>query len=129
MRYGFCGFFTIKPQTALHHAMRYIVTCGMMQLCHFAGDFGAVYAVWWTPLIKTLSLPPKKKKKTSISYFLIAPYPNILYKYIYIYKKGNSRDTKNFITFATTCHVASYEWWKYRPTIWHPSFTTCYLIN
>ena len=42
MRYGLCGFLILKPQTALHHA----VWCGAVQLFHFAGSFGAVYAVW-----------------------------------------------------------------------------------
>ena len=53
---GLCGFFIIKPQTALHHAVWCTVTCGAVQLCHFAGGFGAVfvvYVVWWTLLIST----------------------------------------------------------------------------
>jgi len=32
-----CGFLIIKLQTALHYVMR---------LCHFVGNFGAIFAVW-----------------------------------------------------------------------------------
>ena len=49
MRCGLCGFLIIKPQTTLHHTVRYTITCGAMRLCHFASGFGAVcavYAVW-----------------------------------------------------------------------------------
>ena len=27
-------------------AMRYTITCGAIQLCHFTGSFSAVFAVW-----------------------------------------------------------------------------------
>ena len=50
---GLCGFYIIKPQTALHHAVQCTVTCGAVRLCHFVGGFGAVCVVWWTPLITT----------------------------------------------------------------------------
>ena len=46
MRCGLCGFLIIKPQTALHHAVRCTITCGAMRLYHFAGGFGAVCAVY-----------------------------------------------------------------------------------
>ena len=45
MRYGLCSFYIIKPQTALHHAMQCTITCGAVRLCHFVGDFAAVFAV------------------------------------------------------------------------------------
>ena len=44
-----CSFYIIKPQTALHHAVRCTVTCDAVRLCHFASGFGTVfvvYAVW-----------------------------------------------------------------------------------
>ena len=41
-----CGFFIIKLQTALHHAVWCTITCGAVWLCYFAGGFGAVFAVW-----------------------------------------------------------------------------------
>ena len=49
MQYGLCGFLIIKPQIALHYAVRCIVTCGAVWLCHFVGGFGAIFvvcAVW-----------------------------------------------------------------------------------
>ena len=41
---GLCSFLIINPQTALYHtvwygAMRCTITCGAVQLCHFAGSF------------------------------------------------------------------------------------------
>ena len=45
MRCRLCGFLIIKPQTALHHAVWCNITCGAVQLYHFAGDFGAVFVV------------------------------------------------------------------------------------
>ena len=39
-------FFIIKLQTALYHAVRCTITSGAVRLCHFTGDFGAVYAVY-----------------------------------------------------------------------------------
>ena len=34
MRCGLCGFLIIKPQTALHHAVRCNITCGaVIPLC------------------------------------------------------------------------------------------------
>ena len=48
MRCGLCGFLIIKPQTTLHYAcgaVRCNITCGAVRLCHFAGGFGAVFAV------------------------------------------------------------------------------------
>ena len=45
MRCGLCGFLIIKPQTALHHAVRCTITCGAVWLYHFADGFGAVFAV------------------------------------------------------------------------------------
>ena len=45
VRCGLCGFLIIKPQTVLHHAVRCIITCSAVWLCHFAGGFGAVFAV------------------------------------------------------------------------------------
>ena len=46
VRCGLCGFLIIKPQTTLHLAMRCNITCGAIQLCHFAGGFGAVCAIY-----------------------------------------------------------------------------------
>ena len=52
MRCTLYSFLIIKPQTALHHAMRCIITYSAVRLCYFAGGFGAiftvcaVYAVW-----------------------------------------------------------------------------------
>ena len=45
VRCGLCGFLIIKSQTALHHAVQCNITCGAVQLCHFEGSFGAVFAV------------------------------------------------------------------------------------
>ena len=42
---GLCDFLIIKSQTALHHAVWYIITCSAVWLCHFIGGFGAVFAV------------------------------------------------------------------------------------
>ena len=44
-------------------------------------------------------------------------------KFINQKNKSNVRDIKNFTTFATTCHVASYEWWT------PPLFTVCHMIS
>ena len=45
MRCGLCGFLIIKPQIALYH----VEWCGAIllaiRLCHFTGDFGAIFAV------------------------------------------------------------------------------------
>ena len=42
-----CGFIIIKLQLALPHAVWCgAVQCGAVRLCHFAGGFNAVYAVW-----------------------------------------------------------------------------------
>ena len=53
--------------------VRCIVTCGAVRLYYFAGGFGVVFAVWWTPLswtvhgytvnAKSQHLQLKKKKK------------------------------------------------------------------
>ena len=52
------GFLIIKPQTALHHAVQCIVTCGAIML--FCGHFFFFFcAVWWTPLIKGINRPTK----------------------------------------------------------------------
>ena len=47
---GLYGFLIIKPQTALHHAVwcgvvRCKITCGAVQLYHFADGFDVVFAV------------------------------------------------------------------------------------
>ena len=36
---------------ALCSAVHYYLRCDAVQLCHFASDFGAFFAVWWTPLL------------------------------------------------------------------------------
>ena len=33
--------------------VRCTVTCSVMWLCHFTGDFSAIFAIWWTPLLVT----------------------------------------------------------------------------
>ena len=40
------SFLIIKSQTVLHHTVRCTVTCGLVQLCHFAGDFGVVFMIY-----------------------------------------------------------------------------------
>ena len=41
MRCGLCGFLIMKLQTALHHAVRCIVTCGAVMLfCRWFMRFG-----------------------------------------------------------------------------------------
>ena len=52
-----CGFLNIKPHCTMWcGAVRCTITCGAVWLCHFADDFGvifaicAVYAIWWTLL-------------------------------------------------------------------------------
>ena len=52
MRCSLCGFYIIKPQTALHHAVQCTVTCGAVRLYHFTGGFGVVFAVC-TVLVNT----------------------------------------------------------------------------
>ena len=84
-----CGFLIIKLQIALHHAvwcgaMRYIVTCGVVRLCHFSSSFDAIFAVWWT----LLCIRNCCQKLTMI-----------IYIYIYIYMKTN--DVSNFIKIVT----------------------------
>ena len=39
MRCSLCNFLIIKPQTTLHYAIQYTITCGGVQLYHFTGDF------------------------------------------------------------------------------------------
>ena len=51
MQCSLCDFLIIEPQTALYHvvwcgAVQCTITCGAVRLYHFAGSFGAVYAVW-----------------------------------------------------------------------------------
>jgi len=50
-------------------------------------------------------------------------------KFINQKNKSNVRDIKNFITFATTHHLASYEWWRCGPIIWPPLFTACHMTS
>ena len=94
---GLCGFLIIEPQTILHH----VVWCGAGRLCHFAGDFGAVfvvcavYAIWWTPLHTTTNtafiLLPFHSNilillfLLSLSFTLSNFHLNNIYIYIYIY--------------------------------------------
>ena len=50
------SYYKIANRTAPCGAVQCTITCGVVRLCHFTGDFGAiftictVYAVWWTPL-------------------------------------------------------------------------------
>ena len=48
MRCGLCGFFNYKTAncTTPCSAVRCTITCDTVWLCHFAGGFGAVFAVW-----------------------------------------------------------------------------------
>ena len=41
-----CGFLIIKPQIALHYAVRFTVAYGAVRLCLFASGFGEICAVW-----------------------------------------------------------------------------------
>lgn len=45
MRYCLYSFCIIKSQTALHHAVRYTITCGAVRLYYFADGFGVVCMV------------------------------------------------------------------------------------
>ena len=49
-----CSFLIIKPQIALHHELWCTITCDAVLLCYFAGGFGAICVVWWTPLITVI---------------------------------------------------------------------------
>lgn len=54
-----CYLLIIKPQIALHHEVRCIVTCSVVRLCNFIGGFDAVlmvYVVWGTPLILNIHM-------------------------------------------------------------------------
>ena len=42
---GLCGFLIIKSQTALHYAVWCTITCSAVQLCHFVGGFGVIFAI------------------------------------------------------------------------------------
>ena len=51
MRCGLCGFFILKPQTALHHVVwcgtvHYYLRCDVMRLCHFTGDFDVIFTIF-----------------------------------------------------------------------------------
>ena len=59
VRCSLYSFLIIKSQITLHHVVRCTITCSVVRLCHFAGSFGAVFAVravytvLWTPLLAT----------------------------------------------------------------------------
>ena len=89
-----CGFLIIKPQTALYHAVRYIVTCNAVRLCYFADGFGAIFAicaVWWTLLIPTLSCYKK-------SYFFVVT--NCLFWKCYFVRKYNDKSGSWLCTYV-----------------------------
>ena len=69
VRYSLCNCLIIKPQIVLHHAVQCTITCDAMQLCHFASNFGAIFAVctiWWTLLLILVEWPSHHKTRSVI---------------------------------------------------------------